>query len=92
MTAASDGSRGDGNDGTRPKPSAPAISDDPIRASSTVSSTPAETSVGTDEPGMRRRSSAIFSASPPRAGAKALSATPAAYAPPTVHAEMRFSG
>ena len=87
-----DGIRGDGTAGRIPRPHAPAISDDPINASSAVSRTPAETIVGTDEPGMRNRRSAIFSASPPRAGAKALSATPPAYAHPTVQAEMRFPG
>ncbi len=81
-----------GRAGTMPSPHAVTISDEPISASRRVRSSPADTSVGTDEPGMRSRSRAIFSASPPRAGAKALSATPATYAPATVTVEMCFSG
>jgi hypothetical protein len=51
-----------------------------------------EAIVGTEDPGMRARTSATFTASPPRAGVKELIATPAAYAPAIPSSGTRLSG
>ena len=45
--------------------------------SNTVSASSVEANVGTDVAGTRRRMAPIFTTSPPRAGAKALTPTPA---------------
>jgi hypothetical protein len=53
----------------------------PTTTSKSVTTPIDDAIVGTDEPRILARTSAIFRRSPPRAGVKEFSATPAAYAP-----------
>jgi hypothetical protein len=67
-----------GRAGIAPSHQPDARSAEPMKASKTRISPLDAAMVATEEPGTRRRRMATLSASPPRAGTKALNATPAA--------------